>query len=834
MPGELLHHLGLLGPLLEQHGGGLHEVPLRLDAADAAPPLVAREDGVQQVPELVEERLDFIVRHQLAGAREVAHQHALREALAGLARHQIELRRVLVLVIPRVHVEVDAAQGLAALHHVISLHLGVPYRGVLHGLKGDAPEVGGDAHHPLFHARILEVGAHRLGVEPEALRPQPVLVVVLLPRLHGGGALHILLLPLQQLRHLPLGPGPRHALELLDEAGRHLGRARHPGLGVVGRPARIAQERRQLVPLGDELRQDGLVLGEGALPVGAPQLLARLGVLRVRHQREVVRVVGRDDHLAVLARRVRPEIVLRQPLQLLGRERDGAHVLGDVLAELLAELEDLLVERLHLGPGGVVPVHARAAEVEQRALHPVARGVIRPREVHRGQGVINPSILGDLHVGGVHQLLARAGRIPHGRVRVHFAGEAGAAGGVEERGHGLVIRGEHGGPLGLHVERLQRGHLGVRPLDAGGARGGEGGGSAREQLRAVRGGQGLLHRLGRLGRGLGGRGRGLGRAVGGAARHGQGGREGESGESQECPPGGLRNAGPSCHIPARLACLAEGPPSREVVEDPLDVLVLLERVHHLEDVGGLVLGQLDGVQGDVLGLGGDELEAALLDGRLELPEVIEGTADDDLLLALLASALAHLLESMVDELQLDGVEVQPLGGQPEDAHSLEEVGDAAGGSQVAAAVLEVHADVGHGAHDVVGRGLDEHRDAVGPIAFVEDDFVVLRVLAAGTLDGGLDLVLRHVADTGVLQGAAEGGVVVRAGSSSLDGDDDVLADPREQLRHLVPAGEHRGLACLEDSSHDRCGEGCGSEEWSGLRAFRKHHGEPIRPMSKDG
>ena len=198
---------------------------------------------------------------------------------------------------------------------------------------------------------------------------------------------------------------------------------------------------------------------------------------------------------------------------------------------------------------------------------------------------------------------------------------------------------------------------------------------------------------------------------------------------------------------------------------------------------------------------GQGVEPPRFDGGLELPEVVEGAADDDLLLALLAGAFAHLLQAVVDEVQLERLQVQPLGGEPEDAHALEHEGDAAAGAHVAAPVLEVHADVGHGAHHVVGRGLHQDGDAVRRVTLVEDDLVVLGVLAAGALDGGLDLVLGHVRGAGVLERPAEGRVGVRAGAASLHRDGDVLADPREHLRHLVPAGEHRGLAGFEDASH---------------------------------
>ena len=156
---------------------------------------------------------------------------------------------------------------------------------------------------------------------------------------------------------------------------------------------------------------------------------------------------------------------------------------------------------------------------------------------------------------------------------------------------------------------------------------------------------------------------------------------------------------------------------------------------------------------------------------------------------------------MVDEIQLQRLLIEPLGVQPEDAHVLEQEVHAARVPHVPAAVLEVHADVGHGAHHVVRGRLHHDRDAVRAVALVQHHVVALHVLAARALDGRLDLVLGHVARPGVLQRPAQRRIAVRAGPAGLHRDGDVLADAREQLRHLVPAGEHRRLASLENASH---------------------------------
>ena len=145
----------------------------------------------------------------------------------------------------------------------------------------------------------------------------------------------------------------------------------------------------------------------------------------------------------------------------------------------------------------------------------------------------------------------------------------------------------------------------------------------------------------------------------------------------------------------------------------------------------------------------------------------------------------------------------PSGRELEDAHVLEQEAHAAGGADVPAVLLEVHPDVGDGAHHVVRGRLHQHRDAVGSVALVEDDLVVGVIRTVGALDGRFDLVLGHVRRARVLQRPAKRGVVVGRWTACPHGNGDVLADPREQFGHPVPAGEHRRLPGLEDSSHVR-------------------------------
>src|SRR5262249_7196514 len=156
-----------------------------------------------------------------------------------------------------------------------------------------------------------------------------------------------------------------------------------------------------------------------------------------------------------------------------------------------------------LGARGVIAVHAGAAEVEQRALHPVARGGIGLGEVHGGQGVIDAAVLGDFHVEGIGLLPALAGGVAEGGVGVHLVSEVGAAQGVADGGGGLVIGGEDGLAVGGGLEGLEGGDSSAGPLQVRGAGGGEGLGRPGEELGA------LGRRGGLAGFGLGGGG-GLG------------------------------------------------------------------------------------------------------------------------------------------------------------------------------------------------------------------------------------------------------------------------------------------------------------------------------------
>ena len=87
------------------------------------------------------------------------------------------------------------------------------------------------------------------------------------------------------------------------------------------------------------------------------------------------------------------------------------------------------------------------------------------------------------------------------------------------------------------------------------------------------------------------------------------------------------------------------------------------------------------------------------------------------------------------------------------------------------------AHVAAGAVAVVGQRLDEHRDAAGAVALVEDGLVALGVgaLAGAALDRALDVVLGHRGVLGLLHGQRERRVAVDVAAALLRGHRDVRA-----------------------------------------------------------
>ena len=90
---------------------------------------------------------------------------------------------------------------------------------------------------------------------------------------------------------------------------------------------------------------------------------------------------------------------------------------------------------------------------------------------------------------------------------------------------------------------------------------------------------------------------------------------------------------------------------------------------------------------------------------------------------------------------------------------------------------------------VVGQGLDEHGDALGPVPLVDDGLEACPVgaLARSLRDRPLDVVLRHRVRARLLDRVLEREVGVRVGSAFLGGDHDRPRELREELAALASA-----------------------------------------------
>src|SRR5690606_26101713 len=106
-------------------------------------------------------------------------------------------------------------------------------------------------------------------------------------------------------------------------------------------------------------------------------------------------------------------------------------------------------------------------------------------------------------------------------------------------------------------------------------------------------------------------------------------------------------------------------------------------------------------------------------------------------------------------------------------------------THVAAALAERMADVGHGAHAVVGQAVHDHGHATGRIALVADLFVLDAFQLTGRLlDGALDHILGHVRGQALVHGHAQARVVVGVASTAARGNADLADDLGENLAAL--------------------------------------------------
>ena len=229
------------------------------------------------------------------------------------------------------------------------------------------------------------------------------------------------------------------------------------------------------------------------------------------------------------------------------------------------------------------------------------------------------------------------------------------------------------------------------------------------------------------------------------------------------------------------------------------VVVLLEALHQLLDRLAALGVELLGIRRQVDRLTRDNLPALVVEPLLDGAErLVGGVYRHTLLVGI------ELVDTQVDGLELELLHVGAgRSVELEDALVLKHESHRAAVAQRTAALVEVHAHVGHRTVRVVGCRLHQEGDSVGAVAFVDNLLVVGGVLLGGTLDGALDVLLGHVLGLGVLNQNAQTRVARRVGTSGLHGDFNLLADFGERAGHVTPALQLACFAIFKGSSH-RC------------------------------
>jgi len=384
--------------------------------------------------ELVKERHQLAVLEQRelrGGAGEVADQGAFGNGAVPDAGDQRELRGVLVLALPGKQIEEEAPDRAPLLQHLPSGHVRVPDRRFRKAAVLDAEHARSGVEDAFHHPAELEVGPHRLRVETKLLGAHPLLQRLRIPGFDPLGRRIVAPRASQQrlviLARACLGRGGDPFDELLGgpDAADHL------VLGDVCRPTLVAEQPRQLVPPHQHAIEHVQVSWVRALPVHLPELLSRQAAARVGHERDVVGMIRADP-----ARCMPAHVVRRQPVQV--GHLDAADVVADIALELLADADQLLVQRAGAGACLSVLVHAGSPEIAQYTEQVPTRLLVLTRGVDPREWRIDLGIEGQLGREGLRFLLAALARVPHRRVRVHGAKQRRARARVRNRGGCLV------------------------------------------------------------------------------------------------------------------------------------------------------------------------------------------------------------------------------------------------------------------------------------------------------------------------------------------------------------------------------------------------------------
>jgi len=288
------------------------------------------------------------------GRVEVAQQYRRGQLVAlgcGPARLHAEARRVGVLIVARVQVEVKPSDELAVALHLKHAGILVPHRGAFHLRELQGKQGLRGLEQAVYHVVHLEVLLHLFGVELVLVLHQQVVVKPSFPgrhRLHAGvfqvGALHG-----QQLVEVLLAFGLHPVHQLGFEGPHRFGVFHHAAAGLVGGVGFVAQQLGFFLPLDEQLLQHGQVGVGRTVVIQRVQLLAQRFRLRILHERAVGRAVQVDAVGRALTRAALA-VVIRQAFHIGLVHQQIALILGNVGPEGQAQVAYFVVELLQLLP----------------------------------------------------------------------------------------------------------------------------------------------------------------------------------------------------------------------------------------------------------------------------------------------------------------------------------------------------------------------------------------------------------------------------------------------------------------------------------------------------
>ncbi len=326
-------------------------------------------------------------------------------------------RTVAALAGPRMHVEVDASDQLAAFKYFVRLDRRVPYRQSRSGAALEAEQPASQREDARAHARIREIRAHRLRVEVVVRLPHQLRVVTPLPRVHGGRTRLILLLAIENQLVVGVGLVRRGGDNASDERGGVLRRGCHAVGEIERRPVLEAERAGQFGSGLDQALQHVEVGRVGDVVRPDQHAAAQVVALRIQHHRLQIGGAGRQRDGAVRRQLAGGNEIRRQARELTGvGHGQRARAIANVAIELLSEADQPITQVVDLRARGGILVDALAAVVVQFERE-VAREVgRRAGGADPGQGRVGRRVqrqLGFKRIGGLCQ---RLGRRAQGRV----------------------------------------------------------------------------------------------------------------------------------------------------------------------------------------------------------------------------------------------------------------------------------------------------------------------------------------------------------------------------------------------------------------------------------